>query len=195
MPTSIANIIGDINSLGVMLLLSAIISKIFLKNKVLLFLLLVILSIILLRLPVYYGTTFIMFIRGILGDLSICGLIILFLLAILYFTNLNIDILLPKSICAIFTGIGFILYLSTLGYIKTDIYAFGYEPNIYILIMLFCLMLIIWHFSWLFAISFLIGIMSYHFKVQLSTNLWDYIFDPILWLIMICRLIVPSRAR
>jgi hypothetical protein len=86
-----------------------------------------------------------------------------------------------------------ILYLSVLGYIGTDIYAWGYHPSGMLLLYL-AVQAIFFRASRLFALLWLLGLMAFVFELQRSLNLWDYLFDP-LWTVVSIVYLVVHAAR
>lgn len=87
-----------------------------------------------------------------------------------------------------------ILYLSVLGYIGTDIYAWGYHPSGMLLLYL-AVQAVFFRASRLFALLWLLGLMAFVFGVQRSLNLWDYLFDPLWVVVSIAYLVVHALRR
>ncbi|MFN7094980.1 MAG: hypothetical protein ACK4M7_06420 [Burkholderiales bacterium] len=134
--------------------------------------------------PVYNNFSLVRICRGELGDLSLTSLIVL--------THFQLQKIYPcgdlKTVPLSFAWLlgiaGLLLYLSTLGIIPVDLYSWGYFPRL--LLGLFILAeLVLWWSSKLNAWFWLIALIAFLLKLQSSSNLWDYIFDPILWLISV----------
>jgi hypothetical protein len=148
--------------------------------------------------PLYHGSTLAEISRGVLGDLSITGLLVQvvlwvnYILPILLLDSKNQNLLLQAKLgkhllqsrifCLIIFALGLILYLATFNYISFDLYAMGYYPK-YLLILIFILQLIFWHINKVFALIWLIALTAFYSKLQTSINLWDYMLDPVLWLL------------
>jgi hypothetical protein len=134
--------------------------------------------------PVYNNFSLVKICRGELGDLSLTSLIVLahFQLQKIYPCG---DLKTVSLSFAWLLGIaGLLLYLSTLGIIPVDLYSWGYFPRL--LLGLFILAeLMLWWSSKLNAWFWLIALIAFLLKLQSSSNLWDYLFDPILWLISV----------
>ena len=80
--------------------------------------------------------------------------------------------------------LGTFLYLSTFGFINFDIYNLGYLSSIMLLVFSgLILFLIIANrrlgYVWLLAL------VAFYFKLQSSNNFWDYLYDPLLWLVLL----------
>ena len=146
----------------------------------------VIIFLLALYLPVYKSCTLVQILHGIVGDLSITTLLVLAWITsrkILYST-LNKPVIHPTFAWLIML-LGGLLYLSTLGFIEFDVYAFGYYPGWIILLSFVLTILLLLDYAGIYAWFWLVGLICFYFKLQNSNNLWDYMFDPILWLICI----------
>ena len=135
--------------------------------------------------PLYNGNTLAQVSRGVVGDLSITGLLVQVLIWISYIWSLRVEsgslAFLPRVFCLIIFILGLILYLATFNYVPFDLYAFGYYPK-YLLLMVFILQLIFWYINRVFALIWLIALIAFYYKLQIGVNLWDYLLDPVLWL-------------
>lgn len=133
--------------------------------------------------PVFHGVSFIAFLNGCFADLSIMfiGVLTYILFAELLYNNSCVDKLFFPFVLITISLFGLILYLSATGLIKYDIYALGYN-NSYFLLGFALLAIVSFYFSRLFAIIWLLAGVAFYLKLQTSSNLWDYLFDPFLWL-------------
>jgi hypothetical protein len=135
------------------------------------------------------------FIYSIVSNVSPTSLFYLLILSIpaKYNNNLNSSKSNIVSMSFIFI-IGCILYLSTLGFIDFDIYNYGFNSNLMLLIFtITCIITIINNviigYIWtLCAVFFL-------YKLTPSNNLWDYMLDPLLWLYSFCFLIIKIGRK
>lgn len=128
------------------------------------------------------------YIRGIVSDLSITT--ILLLISFIYNEivdedkcyNMSYVILIPVIL------VDLVLCFSALGCFKFDLYSVGMHPS-YLLIVYLVAQLIFWKYSKKFVFLWIIALVFFIFKLQLSHNLWDYLMDPILFLVFIGLLI------
>ena len=159
------------------------ISKI--ESKLLRLILVLIVGGVTLYLPIYKGCTLVQLLRGVMGDLSITTLLILFSLLIQKIFRLTRPFNLNPSFAIVVTMLGSLLYMSTLGFIDLDVYSFGYFPKGTMLLAVCLLELFLLDYARSYAWIWLIALISFYFKFESSNNLWDYLFDPLLWLIAI----------
>lgn len=148
----------------------------------------ILLSILLLLLvnfiPIFHGVCLVAFLNGCFSDLSITFICILVYILSNKLINDSFyvkNVFSPPIIVVAISLLGLILYLSATGLIKYDIYALGYN-NPYFLLGLAFISVVIFYFNRLFALVWLLALIAFYFKVQTSNNLWDYLFDPFLWL-------------
>ena len=151
--------------------------------------------------PIYHGLSISQLLRSIAGDLSISSLLVLVMLLWNNLFNYQVDMgdfeprvrrykIVPSRTFAFTIVIfGIILYSSYLGFIRFDLYDTGYFPSITFMVILGVIELLLWFTARRYAIIWLIAIICFYFKLQPSHNLWDYLFDPVLWLICLIRLL------
>lgn len=186
--SSLANIIANANSCALLLFITLGLSGFITKNKIIRFLGLIILPFIFYILPVYHGFSLVKITRGIVGDLSITGLLTMLSITVSYFMTNKQDKskpILSISICMFLVITGVFLYLSTFGYIGLDIYALGYHPTVKLLLIILVVESCMWFLSRRFALIWLLSLLAFYFELQYSSNLWDYLFDPVLWILAI----------
>ncbi|MCC2644340.1 MAG: hypothetical protein K0R94_118 [Burkholderiales bacterium] len=188
-----ADIIADLANLAFLQLILILFLNFIFKNKIIKFLLMMLFAIFALFIHCYQGMTVVNLERGIIGDLSLSGLLFLSSWSIIYFTRSSID-LFDRRFCLIIVLTGLILYLSVLDIIPFDIYAFGYLPrSILLLIFLFCMLFL--RLNYIFAIIWVIALIAFFVKLQNSVNLWDYLIDPILWLLCLYKLFIREHRQ
>jgi hypothetical protein len=137
--------------------------------------------------PLYRGSSLIELIRGAVGDVSTASgaLLILIIFNQFDFSESKQAVLnWPEKLGLIL--LGGILYLSTFGFIEFDLYHLGYlSPKMLLLFSSITCGLIVLKrrlgYVWLFAI------ISFYFKLQASNNLWDYLYDPLLCIVLIAN--------
>ena len=122
------------------------------------------------------------YVRALTGDFSITSV---FLLGAFCFTRLSgrpellradrVSILLGTVlITAVF------LYPMALGYTRVDPYALGYGSNVFFAVLL-GLTLVAWHFDqYVFVFAVTLAVCAHLLRLYESTNLWDYLLDPML---------------
>lgn len=136
--------------------------------------------------PVYRGNSLVEIFRGGIGDVSIAsGMFMLLYCAKLFSGSSQLQApILAWWEKLVLLLIGFVLYLSTLGFISIDVYHFGYLSTR--MIPFFCgATLISILLKRKLGYVWLIAIIGYYIGAQESNNIWDYLYDPILWLFMV----------
>lgn len=145
--------------------------------------------------PLLRGSSLVEILRGVVGDVSTAsGALLLLIIANQFnFSDQQRPVLLPWERCwLIATGCG--LYLSTFGFIGFDIYHLGYL-SINMLIAFSGITLVLIIFNRPLGYVWLLSIISYYFRMQHSNNLWDYFYDPLLWLaLIVCELLRLARC-
>ena len=146
-------------------------------------------------LPLYLGFTLFQLFTGIVGELSIVSLILLctWLFKILFLKNVSIMIQRPYAVLVVITGL--LLYASTCGFIAIDIYRIGYFPTCPFLICIGVAAIYFWYHARAYSWYILLALICFYFKVQESNNLWDYLFDPGLWIMSIISLFKSYFAK
>lgn len=140
--------------------------------------------------PLLRGSSLVEILRGVIGDVSTAsGVLLLLIIANQFdFSDKRQPVLsVWERWWLILTGVG--LYLSTFGFIGFDIYHLGYlSQNMLIAFSGITFALLI--FNRPLGYVWLLAIISYYFRMQHSNNLWDYFYDPLLWLTLIFSEIV-----
>lgn len=166
------------------------------QNKLLKLLMLISLIIILNYIRVYQGLTISALTRGIWGDLSLTSLFTL-----LFIVLGQVDLIkfkkelinLPSSI--IIVCIASMLYLSTFAIISNDLYFYGYYPGFAFMLVFVIVELLLYMYSQLYAIVWLIAAIAFYYHLQTSSNLWDYLLDPVLFIINLLLIIKKLFKR
>jgi hypothetical protein len=133
-------------------------------------------------LPLHDGVSLAMALRGLWGDPSITTLQLLLLT---FFGAMLTDIRNDWRVPALIALMGTLLYASALGSWDIDLYRFGYQPA-QLLAALGALALFAWWHGrslclWLLAID----LCAWQTGWLESANLWDYLIDPLLLLVML----------
>lgn len=126
------------------------------------------------------------FSRGIGSDLSITGMGLGFCWLV------RRPIKLPLWLMAGWLIIGLVLYMSTMGLITPDFYSAGFAPKKLLLGVLVWIAICGWFsptFGWILAL----GLLAFASKAMVSVNLWDYLIDPVTWLIGAYKMLAQIR--
>ncbi len=149
----------------------------------------IIIVLLLTLIPMFKHATIIMLMCGIFDDISISSCLFLLLIFVKAMVvnddnsqRINQLVIINKYGIIIIAMLMGVLYLSTLNFIDFDLYSYGYQENfnwqlglIYVILQLF-----VWHLNKILALIWLMALLVFVIHGQHSTNLWDYLFDPLL---------------
>jgi hypothetical protein len=115
---------------------------------------------------------------------SFPGFILLGILAYSAVTDRHVETLAEFRFATLMLAVmGTLLYPAATGYLDQDPYVFGYSgyllPTAVALIIAYAL----WRGYIITALSLNVAILSFLFSAGASRNLWDYVMDPIAWII------------
>ena len=131
------------------------------------------------------------YLRALPGELSITTLILLF--AASMSALLDRKIYEPKSLFLLMLlvlTVGLFLYPFSLGFTHLDPYAWGYSSKI-LLAFFFAAALTAWYLNLYFlVIVIVLDVSAYLMGIYESTNIWDYLIDPLLTLFAFFWLII-----
>lgn len=131
-------------------------------------------------LPVF-GLSIAQWLRSVLGDFSVLTLAIF--INIIAQRMFNFDLLNPISKKRMLLGVvlvGLVFYPLALGVSVYDPYQLGYSP-VLMPVILVMFSIIAWFKSMRdLAVILLFPLLAYNLKMLESTNLWDYLIDPVL---------------
>lgn len=144
--------------------------------------------------PVYEGMSVAYMVRGILGDLSITTMFLILTFLYSEIRGSNNCYKINNGIWLSIFIIDLILCLSVFGCIPIDIYSSGYFPK-ELLIFYLIMQVLFWQINRRFAMFWLLATVGYIFKMLPSPNLWDYLIDPVLWLISLTFLIIFGFSK
>ncbi len=129
--------------------------------------------------------------RGAVGDLSLSTMILIsiYILRSLFGLKLfQFDKAWLPACLVFFTGIFF--YPLALGLVMVDPYGMSYNPRV-LSIFLFAIALIAWYLkNYLTVVCICAAVTGYIFRIFESDNLWDYILDPVIFIIAVIYLIM-----
>lgn len=139
--------------------------------------------------PVLRGSSLVEVVRGAIGDVSISSGALLLLIIFNQFDfrdNRTSVLNFPEKIFIVIGGI--LLYISTFGFLSTDLYAFGYL-SLWMLYSALFLALLLIAINRRLGIVIMLALAGFYFRLQSSNNLWDYLLDPVLWLVLVVDLL------
>ena len=151
--------------------------------------LVILLSLLTVFLPIYHKFSLLQIIYGTMGNVSLFTLLLMIAMIFnfILFNKININI--DYRLDLIFIILGFLLYFSALGFIQIDIYSYGYYPNKTFLLLIIIWSVVLLKLNTLYSWIMLFSIIGFYFKIMASNNLWDYLIDPILWVISIVNIV------
>ena len=141
--------------------------------------------------PFGAGASFIYFSRGLLGDPSVTT--VLLLLAALYRSPREshpVPAFMPWWVLILCVP----LYATALGAGGFDLYEWGYGGHKLLPLLLFAVV-IHWRRYPALAGVLGLGMLAWHFRLLESTNLWDYLLDPMLFVWAFWRLVLAILRR
>lgn len=126
------------------------------------------------------------YIRGLVADLSITTIVML--IAACYASLSQRTVVKPvERVLASFLllGGGIFLYPMALGWGNFDPYYYGYFPTLAGILLSLLILSALFNEFYLIMTCLLAGLLAYSFRVLDSSNLWDYLIDPlaVLWAI------------
>ena len=139
--------------------------------------------------PIYESMSIAHILRGVLGDLSITTTFLFLTFLYCEVRSNNSCYKINNAVWLFIFIIDLVLCLSVFGYIPIDIYSSGYFPR-GLLIFYLIMQVLFWQLSRRFATFWLLALGGCIFKVLPSLNLWDYLIDPVLWLVSLTYLII-----
>lgn len=142
-------------------------------------------------LPFASGASFIYFSRGLLGDPSVTT--VLLLLAALFRIQRESRPV-PAFISWWVVILGVPLYSTALGAGGFDLYEWGYGGHMLLPLLLFAVV-IHWRRCPALAGVLGLGMLAWHFRLLESSNLWDYLLDPMLFVWAFWQLVRAMARR
>lgn len=133
------------------------------------------------------------YVRSIFGDSSVTGL--LFYAALVLQQNFSWQLYQENELVLLRRLVllaAALLYPFALGLTRFDSYSLGYA-NLWLLAALFLLALFCWHRKYYFlAVTITAAVIACSLQLLESVNLWDYLVDPALLVIVILTWLRPS---
>lgn len=135
--------------------------------------------------PLYHGSSLVELLRGAIGDVSTASGVLMLFIILKQFNFSEVKFVVLNSWEKIGLGLlGTLLYLSTFGFINFDLYHLGYLSPLMLLFFSAVILLLIL-FNRILGYVWLLALIGFYFKLQSSNNLWDYLYDPLLWLVLL----------
>lgn len=141
------------------------------------------------------------YIRAVCGDLSISlSILAIWILYLKAFKsnsieNKNSDILDWQTVNWIFIPLGLLLYPMALGLTTFDSYSLGYNQGFLIALVVLLAATFLYKQKLVMTLTFSSVLLAYSVNIMESTNLWDYLIDPLLFLFLIIRLVIGFLLR
>jgi hypothetical protein len=135
------------------------------------------------------------YLRGALGDLSMPTCILLIYWVLARVRSMRMDETHNLVACSIVAGVGLLFYPTALGLGTFDPYTLGYDPMLLASLAAAACMVFIWTGFYLAAICLLAGLVAYLLQMLPSHNLWDYLFDPLLWTFSVGSVVAGISRR
>lgn len=122
-------------------------------------------------------------VSGILGNISITTTILLCLWLLSLFTAKPLLLLQPiqQQLFPLVFFAGILLYFFALGIVLFDLYALGYQAFYILLALLFVCCFNLWRKNFTVIFIILIDLLVYSASLLNSSNLWDYLIDPLVF--------------
>ena len=140
--------------------------------------------------PLYRTSSLVELLRGATGDVSIAsGALMLSIIANQFDFSGSRRAVLSRYERLFLLFIGCILYLSTFSFISFDVYHLGYL-SLPMLLLTAAIIFILIIYNRRMGYVWLLALLGFYFRLQSSNNLWDYLYDPILWLVLIADTIL-----
>lgn len=126
------------------------------------------------------------FFRGIYSDPSITSVVFLFVLMLqraadirLFQTN---ELFIASTALLL---VATVFYPMSLGATATDLYAFGYHEKWFKGLVLGISLLCAVNYFYVTALTIALAVLAFELRFLESTNLWDYLIDPIITLVIL----------
>lgn len=134
------------------------------------------------------------YVRVLTGDPSITTICLLLLYGYSQFNTLPSSVRddLPR-LSILLGGIALFFYPTAMGLTYLDIYGHGYYPVVLFPLLMVLFALAILHVWPLMTALVVIVLLSYHFHLLASDNLWDYLLDPMV--AVYCLVQLPRSLR
>lgn len=141
-----------------------------------------------------YGLSFAQWLRSVVGDPSVLGMVVYAnILAHRLFKNSLLEISARTNLLLGVALVGIVFYPLALGVSAYDPYRMGYAPELMSVVLCFVSI-----FVWLksnkgLAIILLLPLLAFNLHLLESTNLWDYLLDPILVIYAWTQLLLSKK--
>lgn len=143
---------------------------------------------VLLMMP-FAGVSIIEFIRGMIGDLSITSLLLIVMTIRKPAPSIKSETLL------LITLSGCALYVLALGFSTFDLYRLGFGNLGVIVGLLIVAILAWWRNNLVLAAGVSLAVIAWSIGYYESTNLWDYLLDPLLFIYALSAIIYRLLSR
>ncbi len=132
------------------------------------------------------------YIRGVLGELSLCSVVLLTLYLHRQLHQTRQQPIMPASAWAIIAVLGLVYYPLSLGLGMVDPYQWGFQPVLLVLFILLVASILWLRNQSALALALLLALFGYQLTALESENLWDYLLDP--WLVAYAVSVLVHRG-
>lgn len=133
-----------------------------------------------------YGYALIDFLRGIYSDPSITSAVFLCVLIMQRAANIRLfqtnEIFIASSFILVVAAV---FYPLSLGAAATDLYSIGYGEKWFKGLVLGISLLCAVNYFYVSALTIALGVLAFELQLLESTNLWDYLIDPVITLVIL----------
>jgi hypothetical protein len=90
----------------------------------------------------------------------------------------------PVWLFAVAVAVSLLLYVSALGFVRLDVYAWGYQAS-WLALVAALLALALWTSAPLVSWALAFALLAFALQIGASRNLWDYLLDPLMFFVAI----------
>lgn len=119
------------------------------------------------------------FTLGMLSQLSAVFTFLLFI-GLTHFVHGFAPSTMPLWLFFVCASVGLLLYASALGFMRLDIYAWGYQAR-WLALAAAILALCLWSSAPMVSWALAFALLAFALQLGASRNLWDYLFDPLMF--------------
>lgn len=134
----------------------------------------------------FFGHSTVEFLRGVYSDPSITSVVFLLILMLQRAAGLQLfktnELFIASTVIL---GVAAVFYPMSLGVSATDLYAIGYHEKWFKGLVLGISLLCAVNYFYVTALTLALGVLAFELRLLESTNLWDYVIDPIITLVIL----------
>ncbi len=138
------------------------------------------------------GMPMLYYFRALFGNLSLLSTCF-FMYQVWHFISPNTRINISLSHYGFIAITGLALYITALGLGPFDLYALGYGMSTMWLLLGLLLIVSIYIQAKMITLIWILSVIIFFADIFESDNLWDYLIDPVIWFVAVCKLISNLR--